>query len=533
MIKSIDFPLKFSVPLDIFKSYQQYVLAHYDPVEFKNIEETLIDIQKQRATLDYQILSNQIFNDYKLCDEVEQKIVKYYRYISLLDSVFKSGFSESKNKLNCNFAFTDSFNPSKKPIAVNNSKYELICSLYNLAIIYYQNSSCLAISLKDEDKLMAISKLQRAYWCMAEIKQLLPGLLADTKNLPTDLDPTIITVLSNYFIGLAYHNLSNIMASKSSKNEMRLASLNKSASQNFQVAYDILEANSKTPYPDFISKRLKATLLYYAVIHRAQAYNFIAQTRLKLVDEELLKGHLGLAVSYLRLAKTDLDIFRSKKGSSDYLSPEQRDEIARLTQATFNTYNIQKERNDKVYHQAEFDASKLPEIPDETKMIAALEPKTIKEKLSEEKFFTGFLSAEVLALKQEFLNIVSLRILELENSVKDANNTKKKLYSDGFVNYLIDLANSNGGKQADIPPQLLQRIEQFHRNGAFPNYEKIKLNIQESAKMSLDCINDIKGLLAKEKEDDELCRLQYPQKWNRPISEQINFEYVFQLKGIF
>jgi hypothetical protein len=63
-------------------------------------------------------------------------------------------------------------------------------------------------------------------------------------------------------------------------------------------------------------------------------------------------------------------------------------------------------------------------------------------------------------------------------------------------------------------------------------YEKIKSYMAESAKNSGQMITEIRSALAKEKEEDEMCRMQHPKEWNRPISEQLNHEYIFQLKDL-
>jgi len=100
------------------------------------------------------------------------------------------------------------------------------------------------------------------------------------------------------------------------------------------------------------------------------------------------------------------------------------------------------------------------------------------------------------------------------------------------VNYLIDLANISGDKKPDIPPQLWQKIEKFQKNGGITNYGKIRGYIEDSARNGVTLINEVKTTLAKEKDEDDVCRMQYPKEWNRPISEQINNEYVFQLKDL-
>jgi hypothetical protein len=463
MIKSVPLTLKTTPHIDIFEAMKKFITSQYDDKSWKSVEPIVAEMQKLRSSVDYTRVGAQISNDYRLCEEVEQVIIKYIRYVYMIDYFFKGAFHQPKNTLLIPFMWTDSLIPSKKIQYISSAKYELINCLYNLSVVYYTEASYLSTSQKEEDKIKSVAKLRNAIWCLNEIKLQMPQLLLDPTTLPTDLDPTFLTILTNYFVGLSYNILLTILEVKK-PGEIKLASVNKAASQAFQIGFDLMESIKDCKYPDHINKKLRATLLYYAVTHRALAYNYITQSHIKLVDDEILKGHMGIAASYLRIAKNGLDMVIGNKKYFEQLTPEQKEEFKYLVNNINKDYATYKEKNDRIYHQPEFDESKLPEFPSEEKGIGAVEPKEIKKKLDEEKHFEGFLPPELLALKQEFLNTINMKLLEVENNIKNANTMKNKLFAENYVSYFIDLINQPQGQKADVPPQLMQKNREIPEN---------------------------------------------------------------------
>jgi hypothetical protein len=313
----------------------------------------------------------------------------------------------------------------------------------------------------------------------------------------------------------------------------KLASVNKAAAKHFQIAYDIIAALKPSPFPEDKTKALRINLLYNATMFRSEAYFHIAQIHIAKVDEEILKGHMGFATSYLRITKSDFDfILQQKKGELDALTFDQKNALLERAKLIGSNYDNCALRNQRVYKQAEYAPEQLPEIAEDKTPITALEPKDIRTKLDEARNFEVFLSPEIVAIKSEFMNYVSAKMLDVENSLKNANNVKSKVYSEAYVNYLLDLESQSGNKKFDIPPQLKAKIEKFKKNGGVNAYIFTKKNILETSANCSKMLQDIKGPLAHEKDEDEKLRKQYPSQWNRAYSEQVNQEYVFKLRDL-
>jgi len=222
----------------------------------------------------------------------------------------------------------------------------------------------------------------------------------------------------------------------------------------------------------------------------------IADTHLINVDEEILKGHMGFAVSYLRIAKTDIDSMMGKKGDVEYLNNDQKNDLLQKAQIVNKKYDNCLLKNQKVYKQKEYAPDQLPEIPEDNTPIGPMEPKDIKSKVGCESKFECFLSPEIMAIKNEFMNMVSMKAVEIENSLKNIHSVKNKLYAEAYVNYLLSLEGKSGDKKMELPPQLKQKIDKFRKNGAFATYEATRKNITAAADNCGKGVADIKNMLA-------------------------------------
>jgi hypothetical protein len=324
-----------------------------------------------------------------------------------------------------------------------------------------------------------------------------------------------------------------MMDEKKTGNE-KLASLNKAAAKHFQMAYDIIISMKECPLPEKETKFLRANLHYNAAYHKAEAMYRKALIHLKDVDENIRAGHMGFAVSYLRIAKTELDglLGNTKKGSEyEQLSNEQQEELQKFAKIIYTNYDNCNLKNTKVYQQKEYTPEQLPEIPEEKSVITGAEPSKIAEKIGVETKFECFLSPEIIALKREFVDLCSMKVLEIENKLKNFHTVKGKSYSENFVNYLLNLLVQDANKKVEIPKDMKVKIERFRSQGGFNTLELTKKNIIDNGFNCGHAIEEIKNLLAKEKSEDDEVRKKYPAKWTRAYSEQSNQEYVYRLRG--
>jgi len=60
----------------------------------------------------------------------------------------------------------DSFNP-KNILKINSLKFEIVCCLYNLTLIYFQTGSYLLSQGQDEKSRASIGKFRNALWCLS------------------------------------------------------------------------------------------------------------------------------------------------------------------------------------------------------------------------------------------------------------------------------------------------------------------------------------------------------------------------------
>mmetsp|Transcript_28007 Transcript_28007/g.24713 ORF Transcript_28007/g.24713 Transcript_28007/m.24713 type:complete len:262 (+) Transcript_28007:98-883(+) len=260
-MRGIYLPLKYADKIDFTKPFQNYVAKRHGKQIYDGIEPTLKDMASIRNSLDFQKMSVQLNNDYRLAADFEGLMINYLRYVYLIDNFFSRDFSDTKN-FYVPFQWSDSFNPKKKQRPVSNSKYELVSILYNLAVVYYTEGIHFASLPNNQEKLKGIAKLRNALWCINEIKNLLPNLMVNPADIPSDLNLTYITLLQHYFIGLTYGALIELLEQDKKNGDMKMASVHKIASKNFSMAYDISIAMKDSPMPNDELRKLQANLHY-------------------------------------------------------------------------------------------------------------------------------------------------------------------------------------------------------------------------------------------------------------------------------
>ena len=529
-MRGLFFPFKTTQKVDILNPLNTHITKKYSSEAASSIFPTLNDMQKLRDNIEFVNMQTRINNDVQLAAQFQNQLVNYLNYTYFIDNFFKADFS---NTLKINFIWSDSFQPSKKAKAINHIKYEIASCLYNLAVCYYLEAKHCSMNPTASEKLKAIAKFRNAVWCVIEIKQVLSGFLADPSEVPSDLNLSFLNLFNNYLIGLTYGVLVDITGLDPQKiGTEKLASINKAASRYFQIAHDIVAAFKQPLIPEPQCKILIVNLQYNIAVFRSDAYYHIAKSKLKNVDEEILKGWMGYAVSYLRIPKGELEALLKNRIDLDNLKPLQRAELLKKTQIINELYDGCLAKNQKVYKQTEYRADQLPEIPEEKAAILPIEPKDIKKKLNEEDNFQAFLSPNILAIRDELAATMMSKVQEVENTLKKANNVKEELYINEYVNYLLDLESKSLNNRADVQPQLETQIEKFKKNGGHNAFLFTRKNIMENNKNFINVLQELRSLITVEKEEDDYLRKQYPNKWTRSTSEQVNQEYENQLKGM-
>lgn len=125
-----------------------------------------------------------------------------------------------------------------------------------------------------------------------------------------------------------------------------------------------------------------------------------------------------------------------------------------------------------------------------------------------------------------------MKVMEMENKLKNFHTVKGKSYSENYVNYLLNLLVQDDSKKVEIPKDMKVKIERFRASGGNNTLELTKKNIMDNGFNCGNLIEEIKNLLAREKSEDDEARKKYPSKWTRAYSEQSNQEYVYRLREL-
>jgi hypothetical protein len=84
-------------------------------------------------------------------------------------------------------------------------------------------------------------------------------------------------------------------------------------------------------------------------MHKTEALQRTAALRAEICDQEISKGHMGIAVSYMRIAKQEIDAMFVKKGDASLLSKEQREILQKQGEKVAQLLNTLSLKNQKVF----------------------------------------------------------------------------------------------------------------------------------------------------------------------------------------
>ena len=209
---------------------------------------------------------------------------------------------------------------------------------------------------------------------------------------------------------------------------------------------------------------------------------------------------------------------------------DQKEEIMQLIESMSSNFHIVKEKNDRIYHQMEFEADKLPSISEEIKMIHPLEPKDIKSKLEDEKLFEQFLSEKDPILEKELLDFARLNIVEIEESIQKY--IVEKEHIDLRIDNLIKITNQIQEKKDNDFRKSYKKFDKFVNNGGLQSYQDKIQKIHDSSKICSEVINTIKSSMRKEKEEDSYYQSLYKSAWKSTSSNDSNLKFTSQLKNL-
>jgi hypothetical protein len=525
------FPLKHTAPIDFLTIFRKYLTEKHGQDALNIFLPKLEELQKLRNRFDFLKLQQSIVSDYKNGEDMEKSLIQYLQLMHFLDRTFYRAMAEPNSTLVLNFIWGDSFYPNLNALGMSNIKYEIVNCLYNLALVYYTTASVLSSSSTEELSLKAVAQLRNALWCIQEIKQICKdGILVMTVT-PSDLNIDYLAMLEHYILGHAFTVFSQLLIEKPAPVR---AQVHLSATNEFkQTANALISPNI---VPGIVYSSLKTLVDYSVIYNKSQAYHCVIQHHLTINDDELLKGHMGIALSYSQDIKTDIDEFITKNSSFGALSQESKDELGRIAVSINQSFRYCFEQNTMVYKQETFTPDKLPSLEYENKTaITPIEPKQLKQLLDDESKFEIYSRPELLAMQKEFQLFLSSLMTEIVNTNKAFTMEKDRRFTECNMQYLLGVYKYQQKILTETPQDpgsLTSKIKLFQEKGGLVYIENTK-NFVKSC--SQEILNDVKLMQAQleleEKRDSE-GRQNFGENWVYRPSKGINRVFYTKINNL-
>lgn len=409
---------------------------------------------------------------------------------------------------------------------MSNMKFELCGHLYNFALNEYFNTVHLLKSETDQDKKLAVAKLKVGAWALSEIKNFL--LVLDSSKLPSDMNRNLINVLENFFIGMAYMILLDVLE----KNEKDLgidniSTITNEASKSFKIALDIIASAKDFPGKPELKRDLHSIcyilycLSFSITCMKLQIHNEL------LHEDNKTKGHFGLALSYLQIgSKVYNNMLQQKVKIPDIF--QKRISILAKFYSVANIENLEK-RNTIIYKQKlyqELDIPLPPEIPSKIK-ITGTRPSAFGNAWEFEELLGSFFSKEIKEKSLEVKMLMEKEKEAFERKYKGILEEKNKIYLQNYINFHLEKNDQDG-----ISHNFLEKRARILAKGG--NLETVQAKIGALKESNFNCgmkIEEIRGKLEEEENGDRKLREKYNAQWKRIPSENINTEYKNSLAG--
>jgi hypothetical protein len=401
---NVFFPLKISGPIDYEGTFSNHIKRYFGGESaYYPVKATFEKIQKLRNELDFSKYNKLISTDYRVCDELEGKLIEYLSYALLLDKRFKFE-SFHPNYVELPVAWCDSF-VDKSIIKINNFKLEIACSLYNLAVNEFHSGWSYSLNNTDEEKKRAVAKFRVGVWAIRELKQLLPLFQKDTKINHLDFSLTNLNCLENTMMGLGYLALFDIH----SKNEktlgiMNVTSIIAEASNHFKLAQNILFQDKTIQLPQNLNLKIRVLLFYYASYCEGITSLKLAKYHEELQEEKPLDGHMGYCLSYVSKGATVMKTAAQKEKDFEFLPSFLKERLLSQSKELNQKFLELKQKNEVVYKHRTFGPDELPgaqEIHPKLK-LSGVPPSLLQQAHPDEKYFENFISEEIKQELKEF-----------------------------------------------------------------------------------------------------------------------------------
>lgn len=398
-------PFKQTPQSDFFTQFRQYMLSVYPPESnFASISPFFKEINQLRASLDYSKYQKLIQADSRLSEELEKFLLKYLSMCLLLDKNLKfsrAGLpnSSDRTQMSLNITWQDSL--SNTLSSDSSMKFEIINSLYNLAICEIYSGISFLQSFESDDQKQAIKRFRIGLWALKEVKI----LIANVNAKFSDLSLAHLNLLENLFLGLAYLTLYEFNEKKEiSLGYANMASMLMTASKHFQTADMILEQN-KNLYPKELFNKLCLMMLFYESYTEGLAGLKMSKHHENLLQDEPKIQHMGYALAYILQGLKKIERINSKDFISN-LPGHYQQKLKILREDALKTSKTFENKNNQIYKHKVFPDNELPGPPEADKpIIGPIIPDLFLKPMEEEQFFQNLLSEEIEAENFEIRKI--------------------------------------------------------------------------------------------------------------------------------
>eukprot|EP00828_Plagiopyla_frontata_P008754 TRINITY_DN14428_c0_g1_i3.p1 TRINITY_DN14428_c0_g1~~TRINITY_DN14428_c0_g1_i3.p1 ORF type:complete len:719 (+),score=140.93 TRINITY_DN14428_c0_g1_i3:188-2344(+) len=399
-------------------------------------------------------------------------------------------------------------------------------SLYNLAVTMLILGTKLLESSDYREQHAGIQKFKTGIWAINEVRQLYPIYIQFGQQI--DLSLQNLNIIENIFRGWTFYAV-YIMLEPNEKQmgcENLAALINQTAKHFFLAGNDL--ANSK--YPAEFTKILKRNFFYYSYYPQLLSFQKMIKYHLSKQEDEPLKGHIGIAVSYMKYC---LNIINSVVGNSMFQELEQpssskilgmKNNLAELCQIYVN-------KNNQIYKQKEFEAFALagaPEIPNNFRIISK-PPPSMQVPLENIDALDNILNQQFNQEIDKVLEQLQERIKQFSDNLQKFENAKIMIFQKNLINFFLQCNENAGALAQNSPSRFQEKINEFKQVGGYKYYSRTS---EEILNIKLNCektLTQITQSLEEEKQVDDNLRLQYKYNWNRTPSAAIQLEYIQQI----
>ena len=515
--------LKNSKEIEITSILSDYVSKNYGQDNLnQNLQQYFSDFNRNRN-----VISNNKNEQNTIQDLITilQITTKYFNQLVAIKS--KNIFGPQPNSCQISFTWTDTITGNLW--GSYNINFEYYNILFNIASLYFYLGYQKSISPK-VDKILrkeAIKDYKHSLYLFNIIKQEAINKI-EQRELPYDLYPGYCDYWATLCIVYGQIEIEKIAEETSPKEFALRGKLLMGISENFNKAYFLSNGEqAKMGENDSFRNYLINRHFYY----KSLVYKKLHELSMKKFDEKGL-GY-GEALVYQQLAVNQLDECKKTINNCEGLV-----EIDKFNDFYNKEKNLEakiKDLNYRIYHQytPEPNTIKL-----ETKILMVPLPiDNLYIKENESKFRDDnkiycedldlLIPSEIKPMLENFKSQMNNFMQQYLNKYENEDSIKKFL--DKFYlpqKLLIKPINADNPYSSEIPPELLEKINEIQQLGGTSYLNNLMSTILSKSNDLIDSLNKILSDIKKEEKEDNYYRKNIGDQWVINPSNTLNMNYI-------